>query len=47
MEKADNIYCVKGSYGWEDIGSFAALRKVLKKEGRRFIEKNGKIVKIL
>ncbi|MCX5716157.1 MAG: mannose-1-phosphate guanylyltransferase [Candidatus Omnitrophica bacterium] len=47
MEKVSNIYCVKGSYGWEDIGSFQALKKVLKKEGRRFVERNGKIVKVL
>jgi len=47
MEKADNIYCVKSSYGWNDLGSFAALEKVLRGESRRFIKKDGKIVKIL
>jgi mannose-1-phosphate guanylyltransferase len=47
MEKAYEIYCVKGSYRWEDIGSFDSLKKVLKAEGRRFVEKNGKVVKIL
>lgn len=47
MEKADNIYCVKGAYGWQDIGSFDSLRKVLKKEGRRFVERKGKVIKIL
>lgn len=47
MEKADNIYCVKGTYRWQDIGSFEALRKVLRRESRRFIEKNKKITKIL
>lgn len=46
MEKADNIYCVKGSYSWEDVGSFESLKKVLKMEGRRFIEKEGKVIKI-
>ena len=47
MEKAGNVHCVKGSFGWEDIGSFPTLKKVLNKEGRKFIEKNGKITKIL
>ena len=47
MEKAYDIYCVKGSYRWEDIGSFSSLKKVLKAEGRRFVEKYGKVVKIL
>ena len=47
MEKAYEIYCVKGSYRWEDIGSFEGLKKVLKIEGRRFVEKDGKVVKII
>lgn len=47
MEKAYEIYCVKGSYRWEDIGSFDSLKKVLKAEGRRFLERDGKVVKIL
>ncbi len=47
MEKADNIYCVKGSYEWSDLGSYDTLEKVLKRESRSFIKKDGKIVKIL
>lgn len=47
MEKAYEIYCVKGSYRWEDIGSFDSLKKVLKTEGRRFVEKDGKVVKVI
>ena len=47
MERAGNIYCVKGSYRWRDIGSFGVLKEVLQKESRGFIEKNGKVVKIL
>lgn len=47
MEKARNIYCVRGSYRWRDIGSFESLKKVLQKESRDFVVKNGKIVKIL
>jgi len=47
MEKVKDIYCVRGSYRWNDVGSFDSLRKVLKGEGRRFVEKDGKIVKIL
>lgn len=47
MEKAYEIYCVKGSYKWEDIGSFDSLKKVLKAEGRRFVEKDGKVTRII
>ena len=47
MEKAYEIYCVKGSYKWEDIGSFDSLKKVLRAEGRRFLEKDGKVTKII
>lgn len=47
MEKAHNIYCIKGDYGWKDIGSFESLKSVLRRESRRFIEKGGKVVKIL
>ena len=47
LEKAKNIYCVKGSYRWSDMGTFDELKKVLKAESRRFIEKEGKIIKIL
>ena len=46
MEKAYEIYCVKGSYRWEDIGSFDSLKKALEIEGRRFVEKDGKVVRI-
>jgi mannose-1-phosphate guanylyltransferase len=47
MEKADNIYYVKGSYEFCDLGSFDALEKVLKRESRSYIKRDGKIVKIL
>jgi mannose-1-phosphate guanylyltransferase len=47
MEKAYEIYCVKGSYRWEDVGSFDSLKKVLKAEGRRFLERDGKVTKII
>ena len=47
MEKAYEIYCVKGSYRWEDIGSFDSLKKVLKTEGRRFLERDGKVTRII
>ncbi|MCM8790820.1 MAG: mannose-1-phosphate guanylyltransferase [Candidatus Omnitrophica bacterium] len=47
MEKAKHVYCVKASYGWDDMGTFRALKNVLKREGRQFVEKGGKIVKIL
>jgi len=47
MEKAGNIYCVKGRYEWNDVGSFDTLEKVLKIESRRFVKKSGKIIKII
>lgn len=47
MEKARNIYCAAGSYGWDDIGSFTSLASVLKRESRRFTMKDGKVASIL
>lgn len=47
MEKASGVYCVKSDCGWQDMGSFDALRKVLKREGRKFTETGGKITKII
>lgn len=47
LERAKNVYCVKGAYEWSDIGTFDELRKVLKRESRRFVEKDGKIIKIV
>jgi mannose-1-phosphate guanylyltransferase len=47
MEKSDNIYCVKGDYRWRDIGSFEALKEVLRAEGVDFVEENGRVAKIL
>lgn len=47
MEKAGNIYCVKSSYEWSDLGSFDSLEKALNRESRRFVKKGDKIVKIL
>ncbi len=47
MEKARNIYCVLGSYGWQDVGSFESLVKILTHESRDFVLKEGKVLKIL
>lgn len=47
MERADNIFCVKSSYRWRDIGSFEALREALNRESRKFVERNGKVSRIL
>lgn len=47
IEKADNIYCVKSSYEWSDLGSFDSLEKALRRESRRFVKKGDKIVKII
>lgn len=46
MEKAKKIYCIRGSYGWNDLGSFEALKKVLKRESRKFVEAGGKVLRI-
>jgi len=47
MEHAENIYCVKGGYRWWDIGNFDSLKEILKREARDFVEKNGKVIKVL
>ena len=47
IEKAGNVYCLKGSFGWMDMGNFENLKKILKIEGRKFIERDGKVVKII
>jgi len=47
MERVKGICCIRGSYRWNDVGSFESLKKVLIVEGRRFVEKDEKIVKIL
>ena len=28
MEKADNIYCIPGDFGWDDVGSYLALERI-------------------
>jgi mannose-1-phosphate guanylyltransferase len=33
MEKARNIYCVMGEFGWRDMGSHEALKEALSMEG--------------
>ncbi len=30
MEKADNVYVVKGTFGWSDVGSWKTLEKMIK-----------------
>lgn len=47
IEKYRDVYCVAGDYRWQDMGNFAALRSILKREGRKFVERDGKILKIL
>lgn len=46
-EKARAIHCVAGSYRWQDMGTFESLRGVLRREGRAFVERGGKITRIL
>lgn len=47
MEKAANVYCVKGTFRWQDMGDFESLASILKRESRKFVLQNGKIIKIL
>ncbi len=47
MEKVKGIRCVRGSYRWSDVGSFDSLKKVLRRESRRFVAEDGKVLKIL
>ena len=47
MEKADNVYCAKGSFRWHDMGSFENLISILKRESRDFVLEGGKIIKII
>ena len=28
MEKADNIYVIPGSFGWDDVGSWLAIERI-------------------
>jgi len=34
MEKAKNIYCIKGSFSWHDIGNWSRLDRLFKKDRR-------------
>ena len=47
LEKADNIYCVRGEYAWQDMGSFKTLADILKRESRDFVVRGEKVIKIL
>lgn len=47
LEKADNIYCVRGDYAWQDMGSFRTLADILKRESRDFVVRGEKVIKIL
>ncbi|MFA6078382.1 MAG: mannose-1-phosphate guanylyltransferase [Candidatus Omnitrophota bacterium] len=47
MERARSIYCIPGSYGWQDVGSFENLIDILRRESREFVLKEGKVLKIL
>ncbi len=47
MERAKRVFCVNGNFRWRDMGSFESLKRILKRESRRFIMKDGKVVKVL
>jgi mannose-1-phosphate guanylyltransferase len=47
MQKAPNLYCVRGSYGWRDMGSFENVRWALIRESRDFLSRGDKILKVL
>ncbi len=46
MEKTRNLHCVRGDYRWRDIGTFDALKEVLRREARAFVMKGEKVIKI-
>ncbi|NQT22713.1 MAG: mannose-1-phosphate guanylyltransferase [Candidatus Omnitrophica bacterium] len=35
MEKAKNVYCLKGQFRWHDIGKWTSLEKVLSSKGKK------------
>jgi len=37
MEKAKNLYCAKGNFGWHDLGSWRSLEALFKKDKKRNI----------
>ncbi|MFH1848456.1 MAG: mannose-1-phosphate guanylyltransferase [Candidatus Omnitrophota bacterium] len=47
IEKSPNVFCVEGEFRWKDLGSFESVKEVLKSESRRFVEKNGKVTRII
>jgi len=47
LENTSGIYCVMGSYRWLDLGTFENIRKVLERESRDFVLKDGKMIKII
>ena len=47
MEKMPNVYCLRGAYEWNDMGSFKTLKKVLRRESRSYREEAGKVTEIL
>jgi mannose-1-phosphate guanylyltransferase len=41
MEKADNIYTIAGSFGWDDVGSWLAVERINETdEDKNYIEGN-------
>jgi len=47
MERADTIYCVKGSYQWKDMGSLENLKEILRLESRDSVTQGKRLVKVL
>ncbi|MDN4166401.1 mannose-1-phosphate guanylyltransferase [Cytophagales bacterium LB-30] len=42
MEKADNVYVVKGDFGWSDLGSWNALHEISEKDAdNNVVQANG------
>ncbi len=46
MEHANNIYCIPGELGWDDVGSWMALERVFgkDKDGNTILNKNVRMV---
>ena len=46
MEKANNIYCIPGSFGWDDVGSYLALERIYPMDKNKNVIENKDVVTI-
>lgn len=46
MEKANNIHCIPGDFGWDDVGSFLALERICPMDKNKNVIENKDVVTI-